>query len=124
MQFEGEQLLAILNTSCEIAVEIHNAAGRVVGTVALKTALVLAASGQYVGVGNKRRIHYLRPLTQIYALNRGSQTTVRMSDSGGLAVGGPWVREHKVVPKTAALPHRPSETREGTASTEPRVHLR
>ena len=99
MQLEGERLLSILKASCGAAVDVHNAEGRLLGSVPLKIALELATSGQYVGVGNRRRIRYLRPLTRVYSLNRGSQTTVRMRDRSGQTMGGPWVREHRALPR-------------------------
>lgn len=75
MQFSGADLRGILaNQRAAIDVRDHNG-----GPVALGVPVVRAVKGidleRYVGVGNRSRIRYLRPMPAEWSLNLGSKTT-------------------------------------------------
>jgi hypothetical protein len=74
VQFDGKSLLGILEHA-ENAIDLRDENGGLRGPISQRLALKLAESGSYVGIGNLRRIRYLRPLTRLCALNGGSHTT-------------------------------------------------
>ena len=49
----------------------------------------------YVGVGNRRRIRFIRPRSSQVILNAGSQTTQRLNDGFGRNIAHPLIREHR-----------------------------
>lgn len=73
MQFSGNQLLAILSNQVE-ALAVYDAQSFTRGEVEPANALVLAASGSFFGIGNKKRIKAIRPVTTIFRSN-SSRTT-------------------------------------------------
>ncbi len=50
-----------------------------------------------LGIGNRRRIRFLRPFTQQFLLNAGSRTTQRLKGAGNRHIAHPSVREHRPV---------------------------
>lgn len=99
MQFSGQQLEAILSTQDE-EVEVYDSEGFLRGQVRPRVAVRITCAGNYVGIGNRRRIRYLRPLNAVFDLRRlhdASRTTRRVRNDLDQLVGGPWVREHKPV---------------------------
>jgi hypothetical protein len=103
MQFEGAELTGILRRQTE-AVQIHDRIGRTVDVQTPGAAVLTAATGTCVGVGNERRIRFLRPMTTSWGLNSGSQTTRPMRADGtgkyygsGQLLGNPHtLREHRL----------------------------
>jgi hypothetical protein len=76
MQIQDKSLTDILGRASG-PVEVRDEAGSFRGSVPRRVALALAERG-YVGVGNRRRIRYLRPLSRGTALNAGSRLTRRV----------------------------------------------
>lgn len=97
MQFSGEQLNAILKQqTAEVAV--YDGQGFLRGNVRPLAATRMIAEHEYVGIGSKRRIRYIRPLWaagSLCDLNNGSRTTCRIrNDSGVIIAPRPYV-EHR-----------------------------
>ena len=96
MQFDGDVLLTILKSQTE-PVEVYDSGGFLRGDLAAVTAAGMSL-GAYVGVGNRRRIRYLRPLKaagSVEDLQNGSRTTSRLSGENGVHLGGQWLRQHR-----------------------------
>ena len=73
MLFEGQQLRDLIaRTPNEI--ELRNTHGRCYRTLSTVEALALDLD-LFIGVGNLRRIRFLRSRTQKFPLNAGSHTT-------------------------------------------------
>jgi hypothetical protein len=51
----------------------------------------------FVGIGNRRRLRFLRSRTQQFALNAGSHTTQRLKGEGDVNIAHPFLREHRPV---------------------------
>jgi hypothetical protein len=104
MQFEGSVLLEILNRQIE-PVEVYDSGG-VLQPRKLAPKTAARMSGLYFGVGNRRRVRYLRPVNgagSVKDLNNGSHTTMRLRGPGRSLLGGKWLREHRPVsPPTKA----------------------
>lgn len=49
----------------------------------------------FVGIGNRRRVRFLRRRTQVFAVNAGSHTTQRLKSDAGAHIAHPLVREHR-----------------------------
>jgi len=95
MLFEGEELREIISrTSNEI--ELRNEHGRCCRFLSSAEALVLDLD-LFVGIGNRRRIRFLRSRTQKFALNAGSHTTQRLKGEAEINIAHPLVREHRPV---------------------------
>ena len=54
----------------------------------------------FVGIGNRRRIRFLRPRTSTTILNAGSHTTQRLQDGAGVNIAHPLIKEHRQIPGT------------------------
>jgi len=97
MQFSGQQLGAILNQQgAEVAV--YDAHGSFRGNVGPHAAVRIIAEREYVGIGNKRRIRYIRPLwgaASLAALRNGSRTTCRVRNDDGVIIAPRPHVEHK-----------------------------
>jgi hypothetical protein len=95
MLFEGHELREIIyRTSNEI--ELRNEHGRCCRT--LSSAEVLALDlDLFVGIGNRRRIRFLRGRAGKFAVNAGSHTTQRLKGEAEVNIGHPLVREHRPV---------------------------
>jgi hypothetical protein len=99
MQFSGEQLDAILKQQI-VEVAVYDGQGFFRGNVRPLAATRMIAGRDYVGIGNKRRIRYIRPLWaagSLSDLSNGSRTTCRVrNDSGIIIAPRPYV-EHRVL---------------------------
>ena len=93
MLFESQELRQILGTS-ENEIELRNEYGRCQRVVSKDEALTLDLD-LFVGIGNRRRIRFLRARTQRCALNAGSHTTQRPRDLGGNYIAHPLIKEHR-----------------------------
>jgi hypothetical protein len=93
MNFSGEELTDVLQRTGQ-EIELRNEHGRCCRMISSAAALELDAD-LFVGIGNRRRIRFLRPRTSRVVLNAGSQTTQRMNDGFGRNISHPLVREHR-----------------------------
>lgn len=97
MQFSGQQLGTILQQQgAEVAV--YDAHGSFRGNVSPHAAVRIIAEREYVGIGNKRRIRYIRPLWGTMspeALRNGSRTTRRIRNDHGVIIAPRLHVEHK-----------------------------
>jgi hypothetical protein len=75
-------------------IELRNEHGRLCRTLSAADALDLDLD-LFVGIGNRRRIRFLRPRTQAVALNGGSRTTGRLKSEAGQNIAHPLIREHR-----------------------------
>ena len=99
MLFEGQQLREVIaRTPNEI--ELRNAHGRCCRTLSSVEALALDLD-MFIGIGNLRRIRFLRSRTQKLLLNAGSHTTQRLKGEAGLNIAPPLVREHRPIHGTS-----------------------
>ncbi len=99
MLFEGQQLRDLIaNTRNEI--ELRNTHGRCYRTVSTVEALALDLD-LFIGIGNRRRIRFLRSRTQKFALNGGSHTTQRLKGEGEINIAHPLVRQHRPIHGTS-----------------------
>src|SRR5690242_4309103 len=96
MLFEGQELREIIGRTPN-EIELRNAYGRCCRTLSSADALDLDL-GLFVGIGNRRRIRFLRRRTQKFALNAGSHTTQRLKGSAEVNIAHPLVRQHRSVP--------------------------
>ena len=95
MLIEGQQLRELIaGTRNEI--ELRNAHGRCYRILSHADALALDLD-LFVGVGNRRRIRFLRSRTQQFILNAGSHTTQRLKGEAEVNIAHPLVREHRPV---------------------------
>jgi hypothetical protein len=95
MLFDGQELRAVLGNT-ENGIELRNEHGRCHRIVTRHEALALDLD-LFVGVGNRRRIRFLRLRTQKFALNAGSQTTQRPKNNAGEYIAHPLIREHRPI---------------------------
>lgn len=99
MLFEGHQLRDLLaRTPNEI--ELRNTHGRCYRTLSTVEALALDLD-LFIGIGNRRRIRFLRSRIQNFPLNAGSHTTQRLRGEGEINIAHPLVREHRPVRGTS-----------------------
>jgi len=95
MLFEGQQLRDLIaRTPNEI--ELRNTHGRCYRMLSTVEALALDLD-LFIGIGNRRRIRFLRSRTQNFPLNAGSHTTQRLRGEGEINIAHPLVREHRPV---------------------------
>jgi hypothetical protein len=92
MVFTGPELSEVLSRSSN-EIELRNEHGRCCRVITRDEALALDPD-LFVGVGNLRRIRFLRPRTSHAVLNAGSCTTHRMK-AFGVNITPPWIREHR-----------------------------
>ena len=95
MIFDGQKLREIISRTPG-AIELRNEHGRCYRSLSSTEALGLDL-GLFVGIGNRRRIRFLRSRTQQYAVNAGSRTTLRLRGEAGVHIAHPLVREHRPV---------------------------
>lgn len=93
MLFEG-QILRELIARTPNEIELRNAHGRCYQALSSADALALDLD-LFVGIGNRRRIRFLRMRTRRFALNAGSYTTRRLKGNGDVNIAHPRVREHR-----------------------------
>lgn len=99
MLFEGPELREILGTTSN-QIELRDESGRCRRTLSRDDALALDLN-LFVGIGNHRRIRFLRLRTQRFALNAGSHTTQRAKNAAGQYLAHPLVREHRPIQSIA-----------------------
>jgi hypothetical protein len=93
MMFDGQELREIVGHTPNV-IELRNDHGRCFRTLSSTEALALDLD-LFVGIGNRRRIKFLRSRPQSFALNAGSYTTQRLKGEAGLNLAHPLIREHK-----------------------------
>jgi hypothetical protein len=93
MLFDGQELRAVLGNT-KNAIELRNEYGRCYRIVFSDEALALDLD-LFIGIGNRRRIRFLRQRTQRFVLNAGSHTTKRLKDGSGIHIAHPLIREHR-----------------------------
>jgi hypothetical protein len=99
MVFEGQQLRELIaRTPNEI--ELRNAHGRCCRTLSNVEAAGLDLD-LFVGIGNLRRIRFLRSRTQNFSLNAGSHFTQRLKGEGEKNIAHPLLREHRQIRGTS-----------------------
>jgi hypothetical protein len=95
MLFDGQELKDILSHSSK-QIELRNEYDRCYKTISASQALSLDVD-QFIGIGNRRRIRFLRLRTQKFMLNAGSHTTQRLKGADGKNIAHPMIREPRDV---------------------------
>jgi len=93
MLFDGQELLIALATT-DNQIQLRNQYGRCVRLISSQEARTLDLD-LFIGIGNRRRIRFLRARTQEFSLNAGSRTTKRLSGRGAVNISHPLIREHR-----------------------------
>jgi hypothetical protein len=93
MVFDGNELREILGRT-ETMVALHNHYGRCSKVLTNREALSLDLD-LFVGIGNRKRIRFLRARTPCSLLSAGSRTTQRVRDVAGYQIAHPLIREHR-----------------------------
>ena len=93
MLFDGEELRDIIDRTPNV-IELRNEYGRCCRILSSAEALVLDLD-LFVGIGNRRRIRFLRWRTRKFTLNAGSHTTQRLKGEAEQNIAHPLVREHR-----------------------------
>jgi hypothetical protein len=94
MLFHGAELRKVLETTSN-DIELRNEYGGCHRKLSKEEALALDPD-LFIGIGNRRRIRFLRLRTQKYTLNAGSHTTQRPKNAGGRYIAHPIIREHRM----------------------------
>jgi hypothetical protein len=95
MLFNGQELREIVSRTPN-EIELRNEYGRCCRI--LFSAEVLALDlDLFIGIGNRRRIRFLRWRAQKFAVNAGSHKTQRLKGEAGSNIAHPLVREHRTV---------------------------
>jgi hypothetical protein len=95
MVFTGQALADLLGRSAS-EVELRNEYGRPCRMLSCSEALALDMD-LFVGIGNRRRIRFLRAREFRTILNAGSQTTQRLKGRAGVNIAHPLIQEHRPV---------------------------
>jgi hypothetical protein len=95
MLFDGQELREILGLTLNV-IELRNEHGRCYRVLSGAEALALDLN-LFVGIGNRRRIRFLRWRTQKFAVNAGSHTTQRLKGEARVNIAHPLVQEHRSV---------------------------
>jgi hypothetical protein len=95
MLFDGQQLREVIRHTRN-QIELRNEYGRCCGFLSSAEALALDLD-LFVGIGNRRRIRFLRSRTRKFASNLGSHTTRRLKGEAGTNIAHPLVREHRPI---------------------------
>jgi hypothetical protein len=95
MLFDGQELREIIGRTPN-EIELRNAYGRCHRILSSAEALALDLD-LFIGIGNRRRIRFLRSRTQQVALNAGSHTTKRLKGEAEINIAHPLVREHRTI---------------------------
>ena len=93
MFFEGQELREIIARTPN-KIELRNAYGRVCRSLSGSDAVALDLD-LFIGIGNRRRIKFLRSRTPAFPLNAGSHTTRRLKGDGKVNIAHPLIREHR-----------------------------
>jgi hypothetical protein len=95
MLFDGQELRDIVGRTPK-SIELRNEHNRCCRILSSAEALALDLD-LFVGIGNRRRIRFLRSRTQKFALNAGSHTTQRIKGEAEVNIAHPLVREHRTI---------------------------
>jgi hypothetical protein len=95
MLFHGAELREVIDRTPS-PIELHNEYGRCVRVLSSAEARALDLD-LFIGIGNRRRIRFLRSRTLKFAVNAGSRTTQRLKDEAGVNIAHPLIREHRQV---------------------------
>ncbi len=95
MLFTGQELREIISRTPN-EIELRNQHGRCCRILSSDEALALDPD-LFVGIGNRRRIRFLRSRTLNFALNSGSRTTRRLKGEAGVNISHTLIREHRPV---------------------------
>ena len=93
MLFDGQELREIVGRTPN-EIELRNEHGRCCRILSSAEALALDLD-LFVGIGNRRRIRFLRRRTQVFSLNAGSHTTQRLKGEAGVNIANPLLQEHR-----------------------------
>jgi hypothetical protein len=93
MLFGGEELRDVISRTPN-EIELRNEHGRCCRVLSIAEALALDLD-LFIGIGNRKRIRFVRPRTQKYTINSGSRTTQRVKNDAGTNVAHPLIREHR-----------------------------
>ena len=93
MLFDGAELRDIIDRTPDV-IELRNECGRCCRILSSAEALALDLD-LFVGIGNRRRIRFLRWRTRKFTLNAGSHTTQRLKGEAEQNIAHPLVREHR-----------------------------
>lgn len=95
MLFEGQELREIIDRTPN-DIELRNEHGRCCRILSSADARALDLE-LFVGIGNQRRIRFLRWRTRKFRVNAGSYTTRRLKGEADVNIAHPLVREHRPV---------------------------
>lgn len=95
MLFVGEELSEIVGRTPNM-IELRNEYGRCLRVLSSAEALELDLD-RLIGIGNRRRIRFLRWRPQEFAVNAGSITTQRLKNESGVNIAHPLIREYRRV---------------------------
>jgi hypothetical protein len=95
MLFESQELRAMISRTPN-EIELRNSHGRCLRFLSSDEALALDLD-LFIGIGNRRRIRFLRSRTQQFVLNVGSHTTQRLKGEADINIAHPLFREHRSV---------------------------
>lgn len=95
MLFDGEELREIVDRTPNV-IEIRNEHGRCCRILSSAEALALDLD-LFVGIGNRRRIRFLRWRTRKFVVNAGSRTTQRLKGEADVNIAHPLIRELRPV---------------------------
>jgi hypothetical protein len=93
MLFERQELREIIGHTSN-GIELRNEHGRCCRILSGAEALSLDLD-LFVGIGNRRRIRFLRGRTPKFAANAGSHTTQRLKGESGVNISHPLIKEHR-----------------------------
>ena len=94
MHITGDQLKAILKQQGE-SVELRNRHSRRLCDFTPAEALRIVGPGRFIGVGNMRRIRYIRPDVPVPVGHRGRYSTRRIRNDNGVIIAPDFHLEHK-----------------------------
>lgn len=95
MLFDGQELREIIGRTPN-EIQLRTAHGRFCRILSRADALALDLD-LFIGVGNRRRIRFLRSRTEHFTLNAGSHTTQRLKGETQTNIAHPLVREHRTI---------------------------
>jgi|HubBroStandDraft_6_1064221.scaffolds.fasta_scaffold508424_1 hypothetical protein len=95
MLLEGPQLGEMIRqTGTDI--ELRNEYGRICRILSSVEAIALDLD-LFIGVGNRRRLRFLRPRSGRIVFNAGSRTAQRLTGEAGIYIAHPAIREHRTM---------------------------
>ncbi len=95
MLFDGQELRDVISRTLN-EIELRNEYGRCHRVLTSGEALNLDLN-LFIGVGNRRRIRFIRSRTQKFAVNAGSRTTQRLKGEAEINIAHPLLREHRSI---------------------------